>query len=87
MKVVPILVPGIEAQQAMVPVRKIMFPVDFSISSVAMSPYVQRAAKLLGATVSLVHVVDPAAFDLFEAYELFKRPMSEVSEDHKIVAQ
>src|SRR5246127_3016886 len=71
----------------MVPVRKIMFPVDFSISSVAMSPYVQRAAKLLGATVSLVHVVDPAAFDLFEAYELYKRPMSEVSEDHKIVAQ
>jgi len=71
----------------MVPVRKIMFPVDFSISSVAMSPYVQRAAKLFGATVSLVHVVDPAAFNLFEAYELYKRPMSEVSEDHKIVAQ
>jgi nucleotide-binding universal stress UspA family protein len=71
----------------MVPVRKIMFPVDFSISSVAMSPYVERAAKLLGATVSLVHVVDPAALDVFEAYELFERPMSEVSEEHKIVAQ
>ena len=64
-----------------------MFPVDFSISSVAMSPYVQRAAKLFGATVSLVHVVDPAAFDVFEAYELYERPMSEVSEDHKIVAR
>jgi nucleotide-binding universal stress UspA family protein len=71
----------------MVPVRKIMFPVDFSTSSVAMSPYVQRAAKLLGAAVSLVHVVDPAAFDVFEAYELYERPMSEVSEDHKIIAQ
>jgi nucleotide-binding universal stress UspA family protein len=71
----------------MVPIRKIMFPVDFSISSVAMSPYVQRAAKLLGARVSLVHVVDPAAFDVFEAYELYQRPMSEVSEDHKIIAQ
>ena len=70
----------------MVPVRKIMFPVDFSISSVAMSPYVQRAAKLLGATVSLVHVVDPAAFNVFEAYELYERPISEVSDDHKIVA-
>jgi nucleotide-binding universal stress UspA family protein len=71
----------------MVPVRKIMFPVDFSISSVAMSPYVERAAKLLGATVSLVHVVDPAAFDVFEAYELYQRPMSEVSEDHKSLAR
>ena len=64
-----------------------MFPVDFSISSVAMSRYVQRAAKLLGATVWLVHVVDPAAFDVFEAYELSQRPMSEVSEDHKVVAR
>ena len=70
----------------MVPVRKIMFPVDFSISCVAMSPYVQRAAKLLGATVSLVHVVNPAAFDVFEAYELYERPISEVSEDHKVLA-
>lgn len=64
-----------------------MFPVDFSLSSVAMSPYVQRAAKLLGATVSLVHVVAPAVFDVFEAWELYQRPMSEVSDDHKIVAQ
>ena len=71
----------------MVPIRKIMFPVDFSISSVAMSPYVQRAAKLLHATVSLVHVVAPGASDVFEAYELYQRPMSEVSEDHKIIAQ
>jgi nucleotide-binding universal stress UspA family protein len=71
----------------MVPVRKIMFPVDFSVSSVAMYPYVRRAAKLFGATVSLVHVVDPGTFGLFEAYELYGRPMSEVSEDHKIVAR
>ncbi|HMI51921.1 MAG TPA: universal stress protein [Candidatus Saccharimonadales bacterium] len=71
----------------MSPVKNIMFPVDFSISCVAMSPYVQRAAKLLGATVSLVHVVDPAAFDVFEGYELYQRPMSEVSEEHRIVAQ
>jgi nucleotide-binding universal stress UspA family protein len=71
----------------MAPVRKIMFPVDFSVSSVAMSPYVERAAKLFGATVSLVHVVDPATFDIFEAYELYQRPMSEVSVDHRIVAR
>jgi hydroxypyruvate isomerase len=51
-----------------------------------MSPYVQRAAKLLGATVSLVHVVNPAAFGVLEAYELYERPMSEVSEDHKVLA-
>jgi len=69
-----------------VPIRKIMFPVDFSISCVAMSPYVQRAAKLLGAPASLVHVVNPAAFGVTEAYELYERPMSEVSEDHKVLA-
>ena len=57
----------------MVPVGKIMFPADFSISSVAMSPYVERAAKLLGATVSLVHAIDPAAFNVFEAYEINSR--------------
>jgi universal stress protein A len=71
----------------MVLVTKIMFPVDFSKSSVAMSPYVRRAANLFGAIVSLVHVVDPASFDVFEAYELYQRPMSEVSEEHKIVAR
>ena len=43
----------------MVPVRKIMFPVDFSISSVAMSRYVRRVARLFGATVSVVHVIIP----------------------------
>jgi nucleotide-binding universal stress UspA family protein len=64
-----------------------MFPVDFSMSSVAMSPYARRAAKLFGATVSLVHVVDPATFDVFEAYELYERRMSEVSEDRKVVAR
>lgn len=64
-----------------------MVPVDFSISSVAMSPYVRRAAKPFGATVSLVHVVDPATFDVFEAYELYEEPMSEVSEDRKVVAR
>lgn len=71
----------------MVLVRKIMFPVDFSMSSVAMSRYVQRAAKLFGATVSLAHVVSPTALDVFEAFELYERPMPEVSEEHKIVAQ
>jgi hypothetical protein len=54
----------------MVPVRKIMFLVDFSVSSVAMSPYVQRAAKLFGVTVSLVHVVDAETFDKLDRFFL-----------------
>jgi|ERR1700722_2056642 len=54
----------------MVAVRKTMFPVDFSVSSVAMSPYVQRAARLFGAAFSLVHAVDPATFDKLDRFFL-----------------
>jgi len=66
---------------------KILFPVDFSRSSVAMSPYVRRAARLFGGTVSLVHIVDPAALSVLEGFELYERPMFEVSEEHRVVAQ
>src|SRR5258708_10353455 len=44
-----------------------------------MAAYVKRAAALLGARVSLVHVVDPASYN---GLELYVRPASEVSEEH-----
>ena len=60
-------------------ISNILFPVDFSPSCVAMAAYVKRAAALLGARVSLVHVVDPASYN---GLELYVRPASEVSEEH-----
>jgi nucleotide-binding universal stress UspA family protein len=62
----------------MAPIAKILFPVDFSQSCVAMAAYVKRAATLLGASVSLVHVVDLAAYN---ALQLSLRPISEVTEE------
>ena len=59
-------------------IRKLLFPVDFSPSCVAMAPYVKRSAALFGAKVTLIHVVDPASFNSFA---LVTRPMSEISED------
>jgi nucleotide-binding universal stress UspA family protein len=59
-------------------IEKILYPVDFSHSCVAMAPYVKRASSIFGARVSLIHVVDPASFNSFA---LVSRPMSEVNED------
>jgi nucleotide-binding universal stress UspA family protein len=53
--------------------------VDFLPACVAMAAYVKRAAALLGATVSLVHVVDPTGYN---GLQLYVRPISEVSEEH-----
>jgi nucleotide-binding universal stress UspA family protein len=60
-------------------IASILYPVDFSPSSVAMAAYVKRAAVLLGARVSLVHVVDPTDYN---GMQLYVRPISEVSEEH-----
>ena len=60
-------------------IARILYPVDFSPSCVAMAPYVKRAATLLGASVSLVHVVDPAGYN---GIQLYVRPISEVVEEH-----
>ncbi len=64
-------------------IRKILFPVDFSPSCTAMAAYVQRAAALCGATVSLVHVCDLASHS---GFELYARPGNEIAEDHWNVA-
>jgi nucleotide-binding universal stress UspA family protein len=60
-------------------IANILYPVDFSPSCVAMAAYVKRAAALLGATVSLIHVVDPTGYN---GLQLYVRPISEVSEEH-----
>jgi nucleotide-binding universal stress UspA family protein len=62
----------------------ILFPVDFSRSCVAMAAYVKRAATLVGARVSLLHVVDPASYS---GLELYVRSVSEISEDHLSVGR
>ncbi|MGB0122881.1 MAG: universal stress protein [Silvibacterium sp.] len=60
-------------------IEEILYPVDFSPSCIAMAPYVKRAAAVLGAKVSLVHVVNLASYN---GFELYLRTISEVSEEH-----
>jgi nucleotide-binding universal stress UspA family protein len=60
-------------------IANILYPVDFSASCIAMAAYVKRAATLLGARVSLVHVVDPAGYN---GMQLYVRPISEVLEEY-----
>jgi nucleotide-binding universal stress UspA family protein len=70
--------------EPIVSIQSILFPVDFSPSCVAMAPYVKRAAAIFGATVTLVHV-----FDLYShgAVQLYVRPLAEVAEEQRKVAQ
>jgi nucleotide-binding universal stress UspA family protein len=65
-------------------IRKILFPVDFSPSCTAMAAYVQRAAALCGATVSLLHVCDLTSHN---GFELYARPGNEIAEEHWNVAR
>ena len=60
-------------------IANILYPIDFSPSCVAMAAYVKRAAALLGARVSLIHVVDPAGYN---GLQLYVRPISEVLEEY-----
>jgi universal stress protein A len=60
-------------------ISNILFPVDFSPSCVAMGAYVKRAAAMVGARVSLIHVVDPASFN---ALEMYMRSPADVADDH-----
>ena len=65
-------------------IASILYPVDFSHSCIAMAPYVKRAAALLDARVSLVHVVDPTGYN---GLQLYVRPISEVSEEHLAIGR
>lgn len=60
-------------------IEKILFPVNFSRSCIAMAPYVKRASAMYGAKVSLIHVVDPASFNSFA---LVREPISEMAENY-----
>lgn len=60
-------------------IEKILFPVNFSRSCIAMAPYVKRASAMYGARVSLIHVVDPASFNSFA---LVREPFSEMAENY-----
>ena len=65
-------------------IQNILFPVDFSPACVAMAPFVQRAAALLSAKVTLVQVFDPTAHS---GFELYVRPLPEVEEERRNLAQ
>jgi len=65
-------------------IQRILFPVDFSGACVAIAGYVRRAAAVLGASVTLVHVFDLAGNN---GYEIYARPPSEVAEEHRVIAQ
>ncbi|MFY9936236.1 MAG: universal stress protein, partial [Silvibacterium sp.] len=65
-------------------IENILFPVDFSSSCIAMAAYVKRSATMMGAKVSLLHVVDTARFNSFE---LYSRPLSEILEEHLIIGR
>lgn len=65
-------------------ISNILFPVDFSQSCIAMAPYVKRAAALVGAKVSLIHVFDPASYN---GFELYLRRAQEITEEHEGIAR
>ena len=60
-------------------IRKILFPVDFSTSCVAMAAYAKRAAAIFDAEVTLAHVCDLSSHN---GFELYVRTASEISQEH-----
>ncbi len=60
-------------------IENVLFPVDFSPSSIGMAAYVKRAAAMFGAQVSLVHVVNPISYN---GLELYARSLYEVADEH-----
>ena len=65
-------------------ITHILFPVDFSPSCIAMGPYVKRAAALLSARVSLIHVFNPASYS---GTEVYVRGPVEIAEEHREIAR
>jgi nucleotide-binding universal stress UspA family protein len=69
-------------QQEMI--KNILFPVDFSPSCAAMATYVQRAAAIFGAKVTIVHICDLSSHN---GFELYARPAGEIAEEHRSLAK
>ncbi len=67
----------------MMMIQKILFPVDFSASCIAMAPFVKRSASIASAQVTLLHVVEVPA----SGFELCVRPFPEVEKNHRSVAR
>jgi len=65
-------------------IQKILFRVDFSPSCIAVAPYVEKAAALFSAKVTLVHVFDLYSHD---AFQLYVRSISEVAEEQHNLAR
>jgi nucleotide-binding universal stress UspA family protein len=65
-------------------VSNILFPVDFSPSSIAMGPYVKRVAAIFSARVTLIHVFNPISYSGLEVYV---RGPVEIAEDHRELAR
>ena len=60
-------------------IEKVLFPVDFSVSCNAMAPFVQRAAAILAAKVTLLYVLEPST----SGFEFLARPAPDIDEDRK----
>jgi nucleotide-binding universal stress UspA family protein len=65
-------------------IENILFPVDFSPSSVAIAAYVKRAAAIFGSHLPLLHVCDLASHN---GFELSVRSPQEIAEDHWNIAR
>ena len=66
----------------MTTIHDILFPVDFSVSCVAMAPFVKRAASITSAKVTLLHVLDMSV----SGFEPLVRSMPEIEENRQVVA-
>jgi nucleotide-binding universal stress UspA family protein len=65
-------------------IKNILFPVDFSPSCAAMAAYVQRAAAIFGAQVTIVHICDLSSHN---GFELYARPAGDIAEEHRSLAK
>ncbi|MDE3178263.1 MAG: hypothetical protein KGM47_01275 [Acidobacteriota bacterium] len=59
-------------------------PVDFLPFCVAMAPYAERAAALMGAKVALVYVFDLMSHN---GFELIVTPLPDIEEQHRNIAR
>jgi nucleotide-binding universal stress UspA family protein len=76
--------PFLRQEYAETVITNILYPVNFSSSCVAMAAYVRRAARLLGAKVSLIHIVD---LIIRNGFELYSRPAQQIAEEHRNIAK
>ena len=60
-------------------IRKILFPVDFSLSCVGMAAYVRQAAEIFSAEVALMYVCD---LESHNGFELYVRTPNEIAQEH-----